>query len=231
MKLPAPQWLAYTQLLDSALPVGAFAHSFGLETAAQLGTVRTTEDVASWVRGMLRHVWAPTDALAVKAVYEFGPAGDWRRVWEVDEWQHVSRAAMETRDGVMKMGRRLYKLARAMHPALPWGPLERAVREGLCPGTHPTVHGYVAFHLGIPIGQAAEGYLYGCASAAVNASLRLLSIGQTDAQALLAELLRDVAGAWASVAELPPGRFHANAPAAELYMMRHETLYSRLFMS
>jgi len=223
---------AFAQLLDSALPVGAFSHSFGLETAVQEGVVGAKADVAEYIAAMLRHVWAPMDAAAVKAVYRYGARdGDWDRVWALDERLHASRLAAESRDGVLKMGRRLLKLGAAMHPALDWAPLERAVSSGACPGTHPTVHGYAAHLLGVSEDEAAEGYLYACATLAVNTALRLMPIGQTEAQALLASLLPRIGEAWAAVAPIEPEAFYSAAPAMDGYMMRHEGLYSRLFMS
>jgi len=223
---------AYAQLLDSALPIGAFSHSFGLETAVQAGTIASGREVADYVRAMLHHAWAPMDASAVKAVYRYGgESGDWARVWALDETLHVSRPAAETRDGLLKMGRRLLQLVSAMHPSLDWEPLSRAIRDEACPGTHPTVHGYAAYRLGVSEDEAAEGYLYACVSLAVNTALRLMAIGQTEAQTMLAALLPDIRAAWARVKAEEPESYYAAVPAMDVYMMRHEHLYSRLFMS
>ncbi|MCI3923887.1 urease accessory protein UreF [Paenibacillus sp. TRM 82003] len=224
--------LAFTQLLDSALPVGAFSHSFGLETAVQMGVVKTRADVGEYIRTMLAMSWAPMDVSAVKAVYRYGGAlGDWDRVWALDERLHCSRPGFETRDGMLKMGRRLLKLARAMHPELSWDGLEQAVRAEACPGTHPTVHGYVAYRLGVPEEEACVGYLYTCATLAVNTALRLMSIGQTEMQTLLAALLPEIEDAWSRVRDVEPDEACACTPAMDVYTMRHEELYSRLFMS
>jgi urease accessory protein len=213
------------------LPIGAFSHSFGLETAVQMGTVETKSDIGEYVRAMLQQTWAPMDTSVIKAVYRFGAAGEWGRVWALDERQHVSRVAIETRDGVLKMGRRLYKLGMVMHPAMEWAPLTEALQTETCPGTHPTIHGYIAYRLGVTEDEAAEGYLYSCAVLAINTGLRLMSLGQTDAQALLASLLPDISAAWIQVKEALPEDYYAAAPAMDVYMMRHEELYSRLFMS
>lgn len=229
---PAYSWLTYVQLLDSALPIGGFSHSFGLETFVQMGAVQKPEQLRQYIETMLFHSWAPVDALAVKAVYQYAPDEDWESLWLVDRMQHVQRAAAETRDGVLKMGRRLNQLARSIHPELPWEPLQTAVREQGCFGTHPLIHGWISYHLQVPLAMAVEGYLYTCTMTCINSGLRLMSIGQTEGQRLLAQLLPVIAMAWNEAGHLDPLEDgFANAPSAEIAMMRHEALYSRLFMS
>jgi urease accessory protein len=129
------------------------------------------------------------------------------------------------------MGRRLLRLSHVMYPELLWGPLDEAIQQGKCYGTLPTIHGWVAWQLGVPLSQAAEGFLYSCITHCINSALRLMSIGQTEGQSLLAELLPQASIAWQGAAHLEPEDCYSNSPASDIYMMQHETLYSRLFMS
>lgn len=227
-----PLWLSYTQLLDSALPIGGFSHSFGLETLVQLGIVERPEQLKQYIETMLFQSWAPVDAMAVKAVYLYAPRRDWTSLWAVDRTQHVQRAAVETREGVVKMGRRLQQLARAMYPEMNWDPVAEAIRSGKCFGTHPLIHGWISHELEVPLTMAAEGYLYNCTMTCINSGLRLMSIGQTEGQKLLASLLPVISEAWRSAESLDPLEDgFGNTPSADIAMMRHEALYSRLFMS
>ncbi len=229
---PIKSWLAYTQLLDSALPIGGFSHSFGLETLVQNQWVTQPEHLQEYIETMLFQSWAPVDALAIKAVYLYAPQGKWNSLWLVDQMQHVQRAAAETREGVVKMGRRLYQLARSIHPEIMWEPLRAALQESRCHGTHPLIHGWISFHMQIPLSMAAEGYLYACAMTCINSGLRLMSIGQTEGQRLLAGLIPVISQAWRTAERLDPLEAgFSNTPQAEISMMRHESLYSRLFMS
>jgi urease accessory protein len=228
---PPFHWLAYQQLLDSALPIGGFSHSFGLETLVQQGRLKTIGELEAYIRSMLAGSWASSDAMVIKAAYLHIPRGELGQLWDLDHMIHVQRVGSETRSGVQKMGRRLLQLSRSLYPELNWQPLDDAVSAGKCSSNHPVVHGWVSYHLGVPLHQAAEGYLYMCIMTCINSALRLMSIGQTQGQMLLAKLVPLTGSEWQRVSHLDPMEAYTNSPAADLAMMQHETLYSRLFMS
>ncbi|MEC0230033.1 urease accessory protein UreF [Paenibacillus alba] len=228
---PKFHWLAYQQLLDSALPIGGFSHSFGLETLVQQGRLQTVDELEAYISTMLANSWASSDAMVIKAAYQHMPSESWEQLWEIDHMLHVQRASSEARIGVQKMGRRLFQLAKSMYPDLPWQPLDEAVKAGRCSSNHPMIHGWVSYQLRVPLDQAVEGYLYSCIMTCINSALRLMSMGQTQGQILLAKLVPLTEREWRRVAHLDPLDAYMNSPAADLAMMQHETLYSRLFMS
>ena len=141
----------------------------------------------SYIRSMLAKAGHPSDAMVIKAAIYTYPKEEWEQLWEIDHMLHVQRVASETRSGVQKMGRRLLQLSRSMYPELNWQPLDEAVMRGDAARNHPIVHGWVSYHLGVPLHQAAEGYLYSCIMTCINSALRLMSMGQTQGQMLLSE--------------------------------------------
>lgn len=229
--LPVIPWLAMQQLLDSALPIGGFSHSFGLEAMIQEGRISTTEQLERYAETMLLQSWATGDALVVKAVYEAAEAEDWERAWRIERLVHVQRLGAESRGGVEKMGRRLLRLAAGMHPQLDWEPLQGAYRAGACLATHPLVHGFACLRLGVPFEVAVQGYLYACIVTCIGSALRLMSMGQTEGQAIIARLAPLTEEGRRITESLAPEEACSNVPMADIMTMRHETLYSRLFMS
>lgn len=185
----------------------------------------------AYVQTMLRQSWATSDAMVIKAVYRDADAQQWERLWAVERLVHTQRLAAETRSAVEKMGKRLLKLAADIWPNLNWQPVTEAARTGSCLSTHPLVHGYICWQLGVPLQQAMESYWYTCIVTCMNSALRLMPIGQTEGQRLIARLTPLTSEAWHIAEGLEPEEAYSNMPMAELAMMRHETLYSRLFMS
>jgi urease accessory protein UreF len=61
MKLPL------LQIGDSALPVGGYSHSWGLEAAVARGAVRDAPTLERWVRSWLRHAAGPCEGVVVAA--------------------------------------------------------------------------------------------------------------------------------------------------------------------
>lgn len=227
MRNALQSFLAHAQILDSALPIGAFSHSFGLENLILDGQITDAASLQLFLQIALAEAWSQSDGLLIKAVWSLESP----RVWALDALLDASRVSRETRDGTRKMGRQALKLARSIHPHLDFSELEAALQGGNCPGSWPLVYGFWSRAIGIDSERAVTGYLYSCCAANLAGAVRLSLLGQTAAQTILAALSGPIEAGWRAVAARDPFDFYTALPVLEIAQMRHQWLESRLFMS
>src|SRR5713226_209170 len=77
--------LRLLQLGDSALPIGGFSHSWGLEAAVDRALVRDAAGLESWVRRWLRFVVAPFEGVVVAAVCRAAARQEWSAACRANE--------------------------------------------------------------------------------------------------------------------------------------------------
>jgi len=230
MRTPSA-FLSFVQLLDSALPIGGFSHSFGLETYVQQGKVATVAQLEQYMAGQIHSSLVRMDGLAIKGVYGAIPEQNWETVARLDAIIHVQRAPRESREGMHKMGRRLIKLGKSLYPEAKLPQLEELLERYRGYGTYPIVFAWIARHLDMELDAAVHGYLYTSVQTMVNSALRLMSIGQTEGQLLIRRMQQTAEQEWTAASALPPDQLHSFSAAHDIGAMQHETLYSRLFMS
>ncbi len=97
--------------------------------------------------------------------------------------------------------------------------------------TSVAVGAAAAFH-GLPLRAACLGWLTAFAANIVSAGVRLVPLGQTDGQIATAALVPAIEAATdAALAVTDADEIGASAMAIDLFSMRHETQYTRLFRS
>ncbi len=216
--------LSLLQLSDPALPIGGYAHSWGLETYVQQGVVRDTASAGDFVREMLRTNLHYTDAALVSLSCQAARTQDGARLLELDALCEAVKPAREIREGSRKLGIRLLKIFGGIG-AVP------GLTDGPALVHYPVVFGYCAATLGIGLRETLTGYYYNAAAGMVTNCVKLIPIGQQDGQALLfslQSLIRELVER-----SLQPDQESIGlcCAALDIRCMQHEDLYSRLYMS
>jgi urease accessory protein len=99
------------------------------------------------------------------------------------------------------------------------------------PIVYPVAVGLVSAAHAIPLAPAMHAFLHALVSNWISAGSRLIPLGQTDSQRVLAALERDVAATARRAMSAAPDDVGSATFRADLASLRHETQYTRLFRS
>jgi urease accessory protein len=221
--------LRLVQLCDSALPVGAYSHSWGLEAAIDRREVAGPADLERWARAWLAHAVAPGDGLACAHAARAAAAGDWDGLANLNDLVTAARPAPTLRRASLNQGAALLGLASGW----PWsGRVAAHVLANRPTGRHHAVaFGSLADAAGASAEEALALYLQNAAAGIVAAAVRAVPVGHTHGQQVLARLHTAIIGLAARWADSPLDGFGGLSPAYEVLTHAQTQLYTRLFQS
>jgi urease accessory protein len=97
--------------------------------------------------------------------------------------------------------------------------------------THAAMFALAARRWEVPLAAAAQGFAFAWAEAQVSAAVRLVPLGQSAGQRILAAAAAAIPATVARALALPADEIGAASPRLALASAWHETQYSRLFRS
>jgi urease accessory protein len=218
--------MAMLQLCDSLFPLGAFAHSDGLEAAVASGQIASSAELEGWMSALLTATLGDAEGPAVREAMACVRGDDAAGLARLDDEIGAMRPSAAGREATRSMGTRLLKTWHHIRPC-------ETVRAAIARRTHytgPVAFGIVCATIDVSVEEALEAYFYTRMAAAVSAAMRLIALGQLEAHALLARVLADAPALASRVARgtQPPRSF---APFMDMASMSHQYLHSRLFRS
>jgi urease accessory protein len=179
--------LRLLQLTDTAFPTGAFAHSFGLETYVARRIVDNAARLEAFITNTLRHAVAPSDGVACIAIARAG--ADWEDVVQrLDRRLTAMKTVSECREASRTLGMRFLRTATQLFSLPRASGYLAAIDAKHLHGHMSLAYGLICHDLELPLQHAlAAWFRHGCASL-VSVGVRLIPLGQTQGQVLLARL-------------------------------------------
>src|SRR5262249_9604785 len=107
LKMEPVQLIRVLQFTDSFFPVGAFAYSDGLETAAASGNVRDAVSLGQWMEQFIECVFVPCEGLALMKCMVALRAHALETVYRLDEELTAIRPAAAVRSASTNVGKRV----------------------------------------------------------------------------------------------------------------------------
>jgi urease accessory protein len=214
--------------LSPAYPIGAFSYSSGIEWAVEAGDVADAASLQAWLAVMIGEGSGFCDAVFFVHAHCAVVDDDDRALAAVAELAVAFASSKERHLETTAQGRAFRDTARA---AWPCAALERFRAAWAGDVALPVAAAVACAGHRIPLASALSGYLNALTANLISTGVRLIPLGQTDGQRVLAAL-EPVVGSTGqralvtSLDEVGGGAFRA-----DIASMRHETQYTRLFRS
>lgn len=225
---PAAQVMQLMAWLSPAFPVGAFSYSHGIEQAVESGLVIDRTTTAAWIGGILQFGAGWVDAGLFLAAHRAVAAGDAARLRDVAvlgaAWRGTSETALES----SAQGSAFVTTLRAgwnLPQAIAWFEHLSAMP------VYPIAVAITAASCGIAEEIALAAYLQAFIANLISAAQRLVPLGQTDGQRILATLTAEIGDIVMAARKTSLDDLGSAALMVDWTSAQHETQYTRLFRS
>jgi urease accessory protein len=214
--------------LSPSFPVGAFSYSSGIEWAVEAGDIVDAASLREWLASMLTDGPGFCDGVLLAQAHLMASSHDDAALRDVAELAAAFVPSRERQLETSAQGRAFIEIARS---AWNCDGLDRMVAACEGPIVYPVAVGIVSAAHAIPLTSTLHAFFHALTSNWISAGARLVPLGQTDSQRVLA-LLEPVVVATvrralaATLDDLGSATFRI-----DLAGMRHETQYTRLFRS
>jgi urease accessory protein len=214
--------------LSPAFPIGAFSYSSGIEWAVEAGDIKDAPTLQAWLAAVIADGGGFCDAVFLAHVYRAVADGDGAALATVAELAVAFAPSKERHLETTAQGRAFLDTTRA---AWPCAALDRllAVWDGAI--ALPIAVGVACAGHGVALSSALSAYLHAVTANLISTGVRLIPLGQTDGQHVLAALEPVVAATAERALATPLDEIGGAAFRADIASMRHETQYTRLFRS
>ncbi|MFZ0734698.1 MAG: urease accessory UreF family protein [Candidatus Sulfotelmatobacter sp.] len=222
-------WLL--QLADSALPIGAFAHSFGVETLVMAGLLQVS-DLEAFLQAWLEEAGV-AEAVFCRAASRLArqknfPAKEWL---ELNDYCGALKPARECRKGSAVLGSNFLRAALAVCDRTPLHRAHEESRRTSAAVHHTCAFGLVSGALQFDEDRAVRAYLHQSVAGLISACQRLMPLGQTRAQQILWDLKPGIVEAARSSTDFTIHDVCCFLPLLDWGAMEHPELFTRLFIS
>jgi urease accessory protein len=214
--------------LSPSYPVGAFSYSSGIEWAVEAGDIKDAATLKDWLAVMMERGSGICDAIFLAHAHRAAVAQDEKALRDIAELAAAFAPSKERHLETTAQGRAFIEATRA---AWPCDALELLLKSWSGPIAYPVAAGVAAAGHGIAVEPALHAFLHAVAANWISAGVRLIPLGQTDGQRVLAALEPVIAATAERALVSSPDDLGSAAFRADLASMRHETQYTRLFRS
>lgn len=219
------------QFSDSALPVGSFSFSCGLEAAVHCGFVRDVATLEAFTETTVRRADF-TEAIAAVQAHRAYRNNDYEAFKEADNAVFLMTFSDENRLMLMRTGSKLAdlteKLCGADSMLVRW---KNDIASKRAYGTYPAAKAALFALNGLSERELFCSLRYGVINTVLNAALRLIRVSHYDTQAVLFKLSAESEARWQEVRNMMLKDMQVFSPLCDIFFSVHERGRMRMFMN
>ena len=220
MSINAAQLLTLLTLSSTALPVGAYCYSQGVETAIETGLIQNEASCMAYFEEVLEMLLVRFELPVLKRLVQ-SYADDAQFL----HWANLYKASRESKELLAESQQLAFSLNAWIKDVLKM-PVEVKKQFGFVP-----VYAQLCGRLGLNKADVLTAYSFSVLENQVLAAVKTVPLGQMSGQRILWHLHSLVPQAVEQALALQDDELSSALPRYAMLSMQHETQYSRLFRS
>lgn len=211
------------QLFDSQFPVGAFAHSGGLETYGQAGA--RLPELRELIRSQVAQGWGRGELVAAALAWSAADRPDVTAgLARLAALVSAQKIVPSVHDASVRQGRRTLSLLARLHP-------ERIASLTIDPPHHALVIGAAGRLLELPRRELLTAYAHSLLAATIGAATRCMPVSPAQGQELIVEFQPALEAAVVRAVDAIEEGLFTCTPALDIRCHQQGALRTRLFQS
>lgn len=217
------------QLAGGTFPSGGFSQSWGLETYVAEGKVTDEKSFQEFLSSYLDSTVSKCEGVIVCQAFRLAEKWDPDEISDLEELSCALKVTKESRESALRMGKAFLRI---MADILP----DEDVKQlwNVCgPGgmSYPVIYGLICGRLGLELEAVLEAFVFSTVNALVQSGVKLIPLGNTQAQKLLFDMQPEMERCAAECQNRLLEEVSNFCPGFDITGILHETLPVRLYMS
>lgn len=216
------------QIAGGTFPSGGFSQSWGLETYVATGKVTDSKSFREFTESYLESTVARCEGPIMCEAYRIAADWDIDKLAELEELSCAIKVTKESRESSIRMGKALMRI---MADILEDDKITEFRKACGVSVSYPVIFGVICSRLGLDLKESTEAFVYSTVNALVQSGVKLIPLGNTQAQKILLEIYPAMAKVKEDSIARPIDEISNFCPGMDIAGIMHEFLPTRLYMS
>jgi len=219
------------QTTDSLFPTGAYAHSYGLEGAVEDGYINDPDTFKTYLMKIILPAMIHLELPSVAQAFEAAKSLDSSKITLLDELYGAMKVTVEIRTASERIGTQRLSLLQTLMPHPFLNKLDNLKNQGDFQAHEAIVLGIQGALSGADKRHTMIAAYYLGLSMQANAVFKLIRIGQIQCQSIVASCLSKTDEVIENALKVSMEDIGWFSPSLDICSARHESAYSRIFIS